>query len=425
MLDLKLIREKASAVEEALRNRSVSFDLKKIIALDAERRRLISESESLKQKRNDESRAIGEHIKAGEDPAHLREQIREMGERIKRCDEQLDQIVAELDSLLLLIPNLPHPSVPVGKDERDDRLVKEWGEEPKFDFEPKPHWELAEQLDIIDFKRAAALSGSNFVLFKGAGAALQRALVHLMLQLHTSKHHYVEVSPPFVVNRKAMTGTGQLPKFEEDMYRCELDDLFLIPTAEVPLVNLHQGEILRGVDLPLYYCAHTPCFRREAGSYGKETRGLTRVHQFEKVELVKFVTPDSSYAELETLLADAEEVLRLLGLHYRVVELCTADLGFAAAKCYDIEVWAPAMQKYLEVSSCSNCEDFQARRANIRFKRDDRSKPEFVHTLNASGLALPRLMIAFIETCQQADGSIAIPELLRPPLTFERISPKG
>ncbi len=309
---------------------------------------------------------------------------------------------------------MPHKTVPVGKSPRDNVEVRQWGQQPRFDFQPRSHWDLAGDLGIIDFARASKLSGSHFALYRGWGARLERALISFMLDLHTQKHGYTEISPPFIVKRECMVGTGQLPKLEEDMYRCEEDDFFLIPTAEVPLTNMHREEILKGEDLPLYYCAYTPCFRREAGSYGKDTRGLVRIHQFDKVELVKFVRPQDSEEELEKLVRDAEEVLQTLGLHYRVLSLCTADISFAAAKCYDIEVWAPGERRYLEVSSCSSFGDFQARRAQIRYRPPGGAKAEFVHTLNGSGVALPRAVVALLETYQQKDGSVIIPEPLRP-----------
>lgn len=423
MLDLKFIRENLELVKTGAQKKQVTVDLDKILSLDVRRRQLVSESDSLKQRRNEASREIGQRMKAGEDPAALREEVRAVGDKIKSFDDELRQIDNDLQSLLLTVPNLPHPSVAVGTSEADNRFVREWGVKPKFDFTVRPHWEIGEMLGILDFQRATKISGSNFIMFKGMGARLERALINFMLDLHIDEHGYTEIWPPFMVNRKSMTGTGQLPKLEDDMYLVEKEDLFLNPTAEVPVTNLHQDEILNGFELPLYYVAYTACFRREAGSYGKESRGLTRIHQFDKVEMVKFVMPESSYEELEGLLANAEDILQRLGIPYRIMELCSADLSFAASKCYDIEVWAPGMDKYLEVSSCSNFEDFQARRAGIRFRRQARAKPEYVHTLNASGVALPRTVIALLENYQQADGSVRVPEALRPYLHADVISP--
>ncbi len=423
MLDLKFIRENPELVKAGAQKKQVTVDLDKILSLDVRRRQLVSESDSLKQRRNEASREIGQRMKAGEDPAALREEVRAVGDKIKSFDDELRQIDNDLQSLLLTVPNLPHPSVAVGTSEADNRFVRQWGVKPKFDFTVRPHWEIGEMLGILDFQRATKISGSNFIMFKGMGARLERALINFMLDLHIDEHGYTEIWPPFMVNRKSMTGTGQLPKLEGDMYLVEQEDLFLNPTGEVPVTNLHQDEILNGFELPLYYVAYTACFRREAGSYGKESRGLTRIHQFDKVEMVKFVIPESSYEELEGLLANAEDILQRLGIPYRVMELCSADLSFAASKCYDIEVWAPGMNKYLEVSSCSNFEDFQARRAGIRFRRQARAKPEYVHTLNASGVALPRTVIALLENYQQADGSVRVPEALRPYLHSDVISP--
>ncbi len=415
MLDIHLIRIEPERVKAGLRAKGVSVDvIDGVIALDRRHRELRTKSDEMKKVRNARSKEIGARIKKGADVASLKEEMRRLSGEIKSVDAELRTLEIEQRRLLLAVPNLPHKSVPVGKSEDDNIVIAHWGEKPSFDFEPKPHWEIGERLGILDFPRATKIAGTNFSLLKGAGAKLERALISLMLDLHINEHGYVEVAPPYMVNRAAITATGQLPKLQEDMYRCEVDDFFLIPTGEVPVTNVHAGEILNAVELPIYYVSHTPCFRREAGSYGKETRGLTRIHQFNKVELVKLVLPETSYAELESLRKDAEDVLRKLGLHYRVVELCTADLSLQAAKCYDLEVWAPAMQKYLEVSSCSNCEDFQARRAGIKFRRESGAKPEFAHTLNGSGLALPRTMIALLETYQRPDGTVIIPEVLRP-----------
>ncbi|MBN1517789.1 serine--tRNA ligase [Candidatus Sumerlaeota bacterium] len=419
MLDIRIFREETERVRRGLQARMMDAALAdKALELDGARRELVTAIEAKKQTRNETSKQIGAKIKAGEDAEPVKEQMRILGDEIKAGDDRLREIDAELDGLLLNIPNLPHESVPVGG-EADFRVERDWGEKPQLSFEPKQHDELAKTLGLLELERASKITGSNWPCFRGKGARLVRALLNMMLDMHVDQHGMTEIYPPFVVNRQTMTGTGQLPKFEEDLYRCDApgenreNDLFLIPTAEVPVTNLHSGEILSADELPINYCAFTPCFRREAGSYGKETRGLTRVHQFDKVEMVKFVDPKTSYDELERLLACAEDVLQALGLHYRVITLASGDLGFSAAKCYDIEVWAPGAGRYLECSSCSNFEDFQARRANIRFRREAKAKPEFVHTLNASGLALPRTIIALMETYQQAGGTIRVPEALR------------
>ena len=347
-------------------------------------------------------------------------EMKNISQQIKEFNNQTQSLKAEIDKTLMEIPNIPHETTPIGSSESDNPEVKRWGKQPNFDFKPKPHWELAEALDIVDFKRGSKIAGNNFLLYKGIGAKLERALINFMLDLHTNQHGYTEISPPFVANRPTMTGTGQLPKFESDMYRCDYDqenpenDLFLIPTAEVPVTNIFANEMLSGADLPINYTAYTPCFRREAGSYGRETRGMIRLHQFDKVEMVKFTTPETSYDEHESLLTNVESVVQALSLPYRVITLCTADLGFSASKCYDVEVWTAGEERFLEISSCSNFEDFQARRANIRFRRESGTKPEFVHTLNASGLALPRVVIAILENYQQEDGSVEIPQVLKP-----------
>ncbi len=420
MLDLKLIRENIEDVRQMLADRHTDADLDRLVELDTRWRENLTYTQSLKAHQNKVSQQIAQLKKQQLDATETIAEMRELSQKIKELTAEANDTKAEVDAILLTIPNMPEASTPVGLGEEDNIEVKTWGELPSSDFERKPHWEIAEQLDIVDFQRGAKVAGSNFVLFKGLGARLERALIQFMLDLHTTKHGYTEVSPPFLANRPAMTGTGQLPKFEEDMYRCDRDeenpdsDLFLIPTAEVPVTNLFAGEILSADELPIYYTAYTPCFRREAGAYGKETRGLQRVHQFDKVEMVKFTTPEISYAEHESLLADAESVLQALGLPYRVVQHCTVELGFSAAKCYDIEVWAPVRQRFLEVSSCSNFEAFQARRANIRFRPEPEAKPEFIHTLNASGTALPRVVIALLETYQNPDGSVRIPAVLHP-----------
>ena len=422
MLDLKLIREQPDAVKQRLKDKgSEAKDIDTILDLDSRRRQLIQDVETLKQERNQASQQVGALKKKGEDATDVIERTRMIGQEIKSLDDQLKAIQEELDGLLDRIPNLPHESVPVGKSAADNMVIKAWGKIPEFAFEISGHMEIGERLDIIDFPRGSKISGRGFPVMKGAGARLERALINFMLDLHTTQHGYREIMPPFVVNRDSMRGTGQLPKMEADMYHCPEDDLFLIPTAEVPVTNLLREEILHGDDLPLKYCAYSACFRREAGSWGKDTRGLLRLHQFNKVEMVKFVSPETSYDELELLLGDACRVLELLGLPYRVLELCSGDLSFAAAKCYDIEVWSPAEQTWLEVSSCSNFEDFQARRMNLRYRKIAASKPEFVHTLNGSGLATPRLMVALLEVNQQEDGSVLVPEVLRKYTDFAAI----
>ena len=412
MLDIRFIRENAEAVKTAMRNRNADVDVDAVLELDSRRRAMVTEAEELKAERNRISKSIGLMIKEGKDPEEIKAQVREMGDRISSLDEELRQVDSKLRDGLLFIPNMPSATTPVGKDETANPVVRSWGEKKTFDFTPKPHWDLGADLGIFDFERGAKIAGSGFPLFKGRGAKLERALIQFMLDLHTEEHGYTEIAPPFMCNATAMTGTGQLPKFAEDMYNVPLDGLYPIPTAEVPVTNMYGNEIL-DQELPILHTAYTPCFRREAGSAGKDTRGLLRVHQFDKVELVKFTTPETSEEEHEKLTADAERVLQKLGLHYRVIELCTGDLGFSASKCYDIELWAPAQDKWLEVSSCSNFKDYQARRANIRY-RDENGKPAFVHTLNGSGVALPRLVIAIMENNQNADGSIDLPEVLWP-----------
>ncbi len=413
MLDVKFLRDNLEMVETRLRTRGEGMDLARFRDLDARRRELLQQGEALKALRN----KVSDEISRIKDKSQAQDRIvemREVSQRIKGIDEDLKGVEEALELFLLTVPNIPHATTPKGASEADNVEVRVWGDKPAFDFTPKPHWEVGESLGILDFERGAKLTGARFTLYRGAGARLERALINFMLDLHTERHKYVEMLPPFMVNRESMTGTGQLPKFEDDLFRLDGIDYFLIPTAEVPVTNIHRGEILKASDLPLCYTAYTPCFRKEAGSYGKDTRGLIRQHQFNKVELVKFVRPADSYAELDMLLADAEEVLRLLGISYRVVELCTADLGFSAAKTYDIEVWLPGQGTYREISSCSNFEDFQARRASIRFREDDKAKPEFVHTLNGSGLAVGRTVVAILENFQQHDGTVMIPGALRP-----------
>jgi seryl-tRNA synthetase len=414
VLEPKFIRANTDTIRSAIDNKGEKVDLDRYLELDEERRKMLTEADELKAERNRVSKEIAEAKRGGEDAAAKIDSMRTLSQRIKEMDDRLKAVEDQTSDLLMWIPNVPHPSVPIGRTEDDNVILRRWGEKPEFDFQPVPHWDIGEALDLLDFKRASSIAGSNFSLFKGRGARLVRALVSFMLDLHTRKHGYTEVWPPSLANRDSMAGTGQLPKLEEDMYLCNLDDFFLIPTAEVPLTNLHRGETLDGALLPVRYTAYSPCFRREAGSYGKETRGLNRVHQFDKVELVKFVEPETSYDELEGLVANAEAVLQALGLHYRVNLLCTGELSFAAAKCYDLEVWSPGQQRWLEVSSCSNFEDFQARRAGIRYRPSDGGKTRYVHTLNGSGVALPRTIIAIMETYQTADGKLKVPESLVP-----------
>ena len=413
MIDPKIIREKTSIVSEALEKRGATFDMEKLLATDEKRRRLIQESEKMKSEKNDLSNEIARSRKTGSMPQDKIDRLKVLGKGIEGAERELRETEKEWDDMILVIPNIPHESVPVGHSEEDNKVVKVWGEKPAFSFEPQAHWDIGERLDILDFKRAAKITGSRFTLYKSFGALLERALINFMLDLHTSEHGYTEVLPPFMVNREAMTGTGQLPKFEEELFRLEGLDYFLIPTAEVPVTNIFMNEILKEEDLPIKYVAYTPCFRKEAGAHGKDTRGLTRQHQFNKVELVKFSTPETSYDELERLLLDAEEVLKRLGIHYRVSALCTGDLGFSSAKTYDIEVWLPGQNVYREISSCSDFETFQARRAKIRYRKAG-GKTDFVHTLNGSGLAIGRTVMAVMENYQRADGSIGVPEALRP-----------
>jgi len=400
-------------VEKSLLERNLKLDLGSLLRLDDARRRALGELEDLRAQKNKANDEISALLKNKKDAKEKISSMKDIAKRIDKLEEELRGFGAQLDKLILTIPNIPHASIPRG-DPSSNKIVRSWGEKPKLDFKPVTHIEISQKLDIIDFQRAAKITTSNFILYKGWGARLERALINFMLDLHTSKHGYTEVFPPFLVNRASMTGTGQLPKLEEDMYRLKDDDLFLIPTAEVPVTNIFRDEILEEQDLPVYYTAYTACFRREAGSYGKDTKGLVRVHQFDKVEMVKFVHPDASYEELEKLVGNAESVLQLLGLPYRVVMLATQDLSFAASKCYDLEAYAAGMDKWLEVSSCSNFEAFQARRANIKFRRKDNKKVDFVHTLNGSGIAMARTLVALLENYQQKDGSVVIPPPLRP-----------
>jgi seryl-tRNA synthetase len=422
MLDMRFIRENLDFVTERLSTRGDKVDLAAFQRLDGERRSLLLEVEEMKARRNKESMEIGNLKRQGLDADERQEAVRSLGEKIKDADERTKDVIQHLDNLLLTFPNIPHESVPVGTDEDANTFVREWGEKPDLDFEPLAHWDLGEMLGVIDFPRAAKMSGARFSLLTGAGARLERALINFMLDLHTDEHGYREALTPFLVQPSSMQGTGQLPKFEDDLFSVEGGEYYLIPTAEVPVTNIHREEILKESELPIYYTAYSPCFRREAGSHGKDTRGLIRLHQFNKVELVKFTRPEDSYDELEALTKNAEQVLQRLGLHYRVVALSTGDLGFSAAKTYDIEVWLPGQGAYREISSCSNFEDFQARRAQIRFKPAEGKGTNFVHTLNGSGLAVGRCLVAVLENYQQADGTVVIPEVLRPYMNnMERI----
>ncbi|OIP91104.1 MAG: serine--tRNA ligase [Syntrophobacterales bacterium CG_4_8_14_3_um_filter_58_8] len=414
MLDIKYLRQNIDFVSGKMRERGQEMNLERFIVLDAARREMIREVEGLRGERNAVSKQIGEKKKNREDANDIIARMGLVSARIKELDEALKKTDEDLDAILMTIPNLPHASVVCGRGAEDNPVVRVWGEKPQFSFKPRPHWEIGESLNILDFARGAKITGARFTLYRGFGARMERALINFMLDLHTGEHGYTEVLPPFLVNRESMTGTGQLPKFEEDLFRIDKVDYFLIPTAEVPVTNIHRDEILSEKELPIYYVAYTPCFRAEAGSYGKDTRGLIRQHQFNKVELVKFTKPESSYEEMEKLTLNAEEVLKRLKIPYRVVSLCTADLGFSSAKTYDVEAWLPGQDAYREISSCSNFEEFQARRASIRFRRDESGKVEFVHTLNGSGLAVGRTLVAVLENYQQEDGSVVIPEALRP-----------
>ena len=414
MLEIKFIRQNLAAVEAALSARGQSVALETFKAVDAQHRKSLQEIEDLRHRRNVVSDEIARLKKAGDPAEALVLEMRSVSARIKELEKAVADTQEGLSAILMGLPNLPHASVPLGRDSSENPVIKTWGEPTRFDFAPKAHWDVGMRLKVLDLERAAKITGARFPLYFGAGARLERALINFMLDVHTREHGYRETLPPFMVNRKSMTGTGQLPKFEQDLFKLEQWDYFLIPTAEVPLTNIHQDETLDEADLPLYYTAYTPCFRSEAGSYGKDTRGLIRQHQFNKVELVKFCKPEDSYAELESLLVQAETILVKLGLPYRVVLLCTGDMGFSAAKTYDIEVWMPSQNTYREISSCSNFEEFQARRANIRFRRKGKKGTELVHTLNGSGLAAGRTFAAILENCQRSDGTVVIPEALRP-----------
>ena len=422
MLDVKLLREDLDTVKKRMATRGVEINWEEFVSLDRERRDALANVERLKEKKNRLSGEIGKVKKSGGDAAPLMREVEELSEAIRSGEGPLAEIEARFAKFMLTLPNLPNPSVSVGKSSEDNKEVRRWGDPPVFDFPAKNHWDIGEELGILDFTRAAKLAGARFALYQGLGAQLERALINFMLDLHTRERGYKEVLPPVLANRAALVGTGQLPKFEEDLFRVENPEFFLIPTAEVPLTNIHREETLEGEDLPIRYVAYTPCFRREAGSYGQDVRGLIRQHQFNKVELVKLAEPETSYDELEKMVQDAEEVLRGLKLPYRVVELCTGDMGFAAAKTYDLEVWLPGQGTYREISSCSNCEDFQARRAQIRYRKEKKGKPIFVHTLNGSGLAVGRTLVAVLENYQQKDGSVVVPEVLRPYMNgLERI----
>ena len=414
MLDLKFVRDNLAVVEQALKNRNASVDLSEFIGLDKKRRELLVEVEALKSRRNTVSQEVSRLKKEKQDAEALIVEMRGVGDRISAMDAEVKEIEGKLAAILMYIPNVPHSSVPVGADEESNPEVRRWGEPRKFDKEPLAHWEIGEKLGILDFERGGKVSGARFTFYKGLGSRLERSLISFMIDLHTQEHSYTEFFPPFMVNKDSMFGTGQLPKFAEDMFKLEGYDYYLIPTAEVPITNLHRGEILDAKDLPLYYTAYSACFRAEAGAAGRDTRGLIRQHQFNKVEMVKFTKPEDSYEELEKLTLNAEKVLQRLELPYHTVLLCTGDMGFSSAKTYDLEVWLPSANRYREISSCSNFEDFQARRAEIKFRREPKAKPEYVHTLNGSGVAIGRTVAAILENYQQEDGSVVVPDALRP-----------
>jgi seryl-tRNA synthetase len=424
MLEIKYLKQNIEFVRQKMDERGQKIDFDRFIELDAKRRDILQAVETLRNERNSVSKEIGELKKKKADASALIEKMGNVSAKIKEYDESLRVTEEELNAFVMIVPNIQHKSVPQGHGSEDNKVVRSWGEKPVFSFEPKQHFELGESLNILDFARGAKITGARFTVYRGAGAAMERALVSFMLDLHVEKHGYTEVLTPFMVNAESMTGTGQLPKFKEDLFKIEGMEYYLIPTAEVPVTNIYREEILEEDKLPIYLVAYSPCFRSEAGSYGKDTRGLIRQHQFNKVEMVKFSQPETSYDELEKLTANAEEVLEKLGIAYRTVCLCTADLGFSSAKTYDVEAWMPGQNTYREISSCSNFEDFQARRASIRFRRADSGKVDFVHTLNGSGLAVGRTVVAILENYQQADGSVLIPEALRPYMRgLERIIP--
>ena len=414
MLDIKLLRENLDLVKERIATRGTKINWEEFSALDQERRATLARWEKLKERKNQLSAEIGKLKKAGQDVTVLMQEVEQLTQAIRDGEGPLEEFEKQFQKWMLWVPNLPHASVPLGSGPEGNKEVRRWGELPRFDFSPKNHWEIGEELGILDFTRAAKIATSRFAIYYGQGALLERALINFMLDLHTRERGYRETLPPFLVNRDTMTGTGQLPKFEGDLFRTADPDLFLVPTAEVPLTNIHREEVLSREELPIRYVAYTPCFRREAGSYGQDVRGLMRQHQFNKVELVKLTEPQDSYDDLEKMVRDAEEVLRRLKIPYRVVELCTGDLGFSSAKTYDLEVWLPGQGTYREISSCSNCEDFQARRAQIRYRPEKKGKPVFVHTLNGSGLAVGRTVVAVLENYQQKDGGVVVPEVLRP-----------
>ena len=414
MLEIKFIRENIDLVRTKLEERGDAVDLGRFVAMDRKRRDILQEVETLRSERNSVSKEIGARKKNGQDASDIIARMGTVSTRIKELDDALKETEAQLGELTMTIPNIPHESVVRGTGDDDNPVVREWGEKPRFDFDPKAHWDIGEDLNILDFAAGAKITGARFTLYRGAGALLERALVNFMLDLHTTRHGYTEVFTPFMVNSDSMTGTGQLPKFEEDLFKVAGTDYYLIPTAEVPVTNIHRDDILDEKDLPISYVAYSACFRAEAGSYGKDTRGLIRQHQFNKVEMVKFTKPEESYDQLEKLTANAEEILEKLGIHFRTVSLCTGDLGFSSAKTYDLEAWMPGQDAYREISSCSNFEAFQARRAGIRFRRGESGKIEYVHTLNGSGLAVGRTVVAVLENYQQKDGSVLIPEALKP-----------
>ena len=426
MLDIKYLRQNVEFVRRKMLERGQEMDFGPFIAMDAKRLDILHEVELLRNERNTASKEIGEKKQRKEDASALIARMGEVSTRIRELDEGLKKTEAELNEMGMIIPNIPHESVAYGTSSEDNPIVRTWGEKKFFDFQPRPHWEIGEKTNTLDFARGAKITGARFTLYRGLGAMLERAIINFMLDLHIAEHGYTEILPPFLANRESMTGTGQLPKFAEDLFKVEKTDYYLIPTAEVPVTNIHRDEILSEKDLPIYYVAYSPCFRAEAGSYGKDTRGLIRQHQFNKVEMVKFTTPETSYDELEKLTLNAEEVLKRLNIPYRTVSLCTADLGFSSAKTYDVEVWLPGQDTYREISSCSNFDDFQARRASIRFRREGSGKVEFVHTLNGSGLAAGRTTVAVMENYQQTDGGVLIPEALRPYMRgIDRIPPAG
>ncbi|MBR5914252.1 MAG: serine--tRNA ligase [Selenomonadaceae bacterium] len=421
MLDMKFVRDNLDVIRTMLKNRNNSLNLDGFAELEKKRRDILNESDALKNQKNSTSKKIGELRKAGEDTAEISATVRELGKKISELDNELREVEENLRGILLNIPNIPAEDVPIGIDDTQNPEVRRWGEPRKFDFEPKAHWDIGTDLNILDFDRASKVTGARFTFYRGLGARLERACINFMMDLHANKHGYTEMLAPYIVNKNSMIGTGQLPKFAEDMFKIEGTDFYLVPTAEVPTTNYHRDEILSAENLPEYISCYTACFRAEAGAAGRDTRGLIRQHQFNKVELIKFTKPEESWAELESMVAAAEDVLKILEIPYRVVLLCTGDMSFTSAKTYDIEVWMPAQNKYREISSCSNCTDYQARRANIKFKRDNKSKPEFVHTLNGSGIAVGRTVAAILENYQQADGSVIIPKALVPYMGVEII----